>query len=72
MSTAGFDLAEAHVLRDRHRKKVKMEQEQASSGTSESETVKSSCCLFWGLLFMQRRLVQLKIQKLGVDQDHKV
>lgn len=49
MSTAGFDLAEAHVLRDRHRKKVKMEQEQASTGTSESEIVKSSCCLFWGL-----------------------
>lgn len=52
MSTAGFDLAEAYVLRERHREKVKMEQEQteqAKSGTAESETVKSSCCLFWWL-----------------------
>ena len=47
---AGYDLAEAHVLRDRHRKKVKMEKEKAKpSGIAESETVKSGCCLFWGL-----------------------
>ncbi|PRQ21530.1 hypothetical protein RchiOBHm_Chr7g0240191 [Rosa chinensis] len=50
MSTAGYDLAEACVLRDSHRKKVKMEKEKAKSGTPHaSESVKSSCCLFRGL-----------------------
>ncbi|PRQ21531.1 hypothetical protein RchiOBHm_Chr7g0240201 [Rosa chinensis] len=48
MSMAGFDLAEAYVLQDRHRKKMKMEMEKAKSGTAESKIVKSSC-LFWEL-----------------------
>lgn len=58
MSTAGYSLAEAHVLRDLHKKKMKMEkEEQVKSGTTKSgktEMVQSKGCCSWVLEKVRR------------------
>ncbi|CAN6583972.1 unnamed protein product [Malus baccata var. baccata] len=64
MSTAGYSLAEAHVLRELHKKKMKMEREErVESGTTKSgktEMVQSkgccSCCS-WMLKKVRRSIV---------------
>ncbi|PQM41484.1 hypothetical protein Pyn_20635 [Prunus yedoensis var. nudiflora] len=66
MSTAGYSLAEAHVLRDLHKKKMTMEEEEERGklGTAKGETVRSSTsCFFW--MYLKKNVHSRNAQSQG-------
>ncbi|CAB4297569.1 unnamed protein product [Prunus armeniaca] len=66
MSTAGYSLAEAHVLRCLHKKKMKMEEEEERGklGTAKGETVRpSTTCFFW--MYLKKKVHPRNAQSQG-------
>lgn len=78
--SAGYSLAEAHVLRDLHKKKMEMEKEErAESGTTKSgktEMVQSRGCCLWVLKKICRRNAHCsssaETAEIGPSIEHKV